>query len=601
MAREFQHLSRSQFVLTYGPGSIIETKKGPRLIPKLSTGLGEFFNEFTFQRFEIPDARLCKYIQKNSDAQDRCRIVALPSNAGLERQQNFRVYSTQIFPSWKICYGKKEGKTHDSVLFNSNECPKCKTTDSSVVRFVAACADGHLDDVNWHYAVHKNNNCRPQFYNWITSGSSLANIEIECPDCGTKTNMLEIYKMKFLCSGRTPEKEQPTSRTSPYYTRPDRPNQCGKDMKITQRQSTSLRLTETITLLTIPKFDNTISRILQQTSVSAGLSMISSNPNIFNKLGKEEFIEVIKSGLSGSHVSKESLDIIESEIRSLGIETFLNLFNQLNTEDRSFLDLMYEEYESLLSGAGIHTKNFIMDNYEEVRTVPGSVIPKLHVFPIRKIRTITVQTGYRRMVTHADKSKTKKISTAVRLGQDYWYPGFEGFGEGLFITFSEENFSKITKKEAYTRWMQHDISTNQEKTDWADICSLPEFVWLHTLSHAFIRAVSGYTGYSAASLRERIYLSRDRKTGGILIYNTSPGEDGGMGGLTGIVKTFEPIVQKAEEIITICSNDPLCSDLKKSAENLNGAACYSCLLISETSCEHRNLWLDRHLLIDAEE
>src|SRR5208283_1809489 len=306
MAREFQHLSRSQFVLTYGPGSIIETKKGPRLIPKLSTGLGEFFNEPTFQWFEIPDVRLCKYIQKNSDAQDRCRIVALPSNAGLERQLNFRVYSTQIFPNWKICYGKKEGKTHDSVLFNSNECPKCKTTDSSVVRFVAACAEGHLDDVNWHYAVHKNNNCRPQFYNWITSGSSLANIEIECPDCGTKTNMLEIYKMKFLCSGRTPEKEQPTSRTSPYYTRPDRPHQCGKDMKITQRQSTSLRLAETITLLTIPKFDKTISRILQQTSVSAGLSMISSNPNIFNKLGKEEFIKVIKSGLSGSHVSKES-------------------------------------------------------------------------------------------------------------------------------------------------------------------------------------------------------------------------------------------------------------------------------------------------------
>jgi hypothetical protein len=50
-----------------------------------------------------------------------------------------------------------------------------------------------------------------------------------------------------------------------------------------------------------------------------------------------------------------------------------------------------------------------------------------------------------------------------------------------------------------------------------------------------------------------------------------------MGGLTGIAKTFAPVVKTAEEIIKICSNDPLCCDLKKSAENLNGAACYSCV------------------------
>ena len=30
---------------------------------------------------------------------------------------------------------------------------------------------------------------------------------------------------------------------------------------------------------------------------------------------------------------------------------------------------------------------------------------------------------------------------------------------------------------------------------------------------------------------------------------------------------------------------------------VNGAACHNCLLISETSCEHRNTLLDRHLFI----
>jgi hypothetical protein len=326
--------------------------------------------------------------------------------------------------------------------------------------------------------------------------------------------MQEIYKLKFRCSGRTPEKERPLSNISPYYTSPHRPGNCNKDMRITQRQSTSLRMSETVTLLTIPKYDNSISRILQQSRVSSGLNMIFDAPVKFDEMDKENYINWIIKGLSKNNVTKESLDIIASEIQVKGIDKFLSLFNQLNSEERSFLDLIYEEYESLLSGAGRPTDNFVMDNYEPVLKPPDSIIPSLHVYPIRKIRTITVQTGYRRMVAHADKNDTKKVSTAVHLEQDFWYPGFEGFGEGLFITFAESQFPKILDETAYKNWKDHDKIKIQDKTDWADICTLPEFVWLHTLSHALIRAVSEYTGYSAASLRERIYLSRDQKTGG---------------------------------------------------------------------------------------
>jgi len=128
------------------------------------------------------------------------------------------------------------------------------------------------------------------------------------------------------------------------------------------------------------------------------------------------------------------------------------------------------------------------------------------------------------------------------------------------------------------------------------VVSEPLFVWLHTLSHAIIKALSAHAGYSAAALRERIYIDRKAENGGILIYTTSLGEDGGMGGLVETADKFETILRLATGSIRICSNDPLCSEVRRKPEMTNGAACYSCIFVSETSCEHRNMFLDRHLV-----
>jgi hypothetical protein len=35
----------------------------------------------------------------------------------------------------------------------------------------------------------------------------------------------------------------------------------------------------------------------------------------------------------------------------------------------------------------------------------------------------------------------------------------------------------------------------------------------------------------------------------------------------------------------------------KTRDHLHGAACHGCLLIAETSCEQRNDWLDRALVV----
>jgi hypothetical protein len=53
----------------------------------------------------------------------------------------------------------------------------------------------------------------------------------------------------------------------------------------------------------------------------------------------------------------------------------------------------------------------------------------------------------------------------------------------------------------------------------------------------------------------------------------------------------------------LCSGDPVCADHDPVAaaddRTLHGAACHGCLLVAETSCEARNLFLDRALLVDT--
>ena len=48
-----------------------------------------------------------------------------------------------------------------------------------------------------------------------------------------------------------------------------------------------------------------------------------------------------------------------------------------------------------------------------------------------------------------------------------------------------------------------------------------------------------------------------------------------------------------------CSSDPICSDgIISTSESMNNAACHSCLLLPETSCEQFNCFWTEHSLLD---
>lgn len=180
-------------------------------------------------------------------------------------------------------------------------------------------------------------------------------------------------------------------------------------------------------------------------------------------------------------------------------------------------------------------------------------------------------------------------------------PANQTFGEGLFFSFNTDAINEWLQtcgkklKSRYADDSNHDqlydgLYQKMERGGYA------KFYLLHTFSHILLKELEFSCGYPTASLKERLYYS-DRMCG-VLIY-TADGAEGSMGGLVwqGQPVLIEKIITSALNRAFNCSSDPICWE---GDDNPNYAACFSCAMISETSCEERNIGLDRKALVDEE-
>ena len=122
----------------------------------------------------------------------------------------------------------------------------------------------------------------------------------------------------------------------------------------------------------------------------------------------------------------------------------------------------------------------------------------------------------------------------------------------------------------------------------------------HSLAHLLITAVSLECGYPASSIRERIYAVPGVGYG-VLLYTGTTDAEGTLGGLIQVGRRIHDHVRTALEMGELCSNDPVCAqhqpDALQEERYLHGAACHGCLLLAESSCERRNDFLDRALVV----
>jgi hypothetical protein len=578
----------SQFVLTYGVGSIIETDSGARIIPTFDRW-GKYFN-MKYSENEIPDASALIQLGKHHS---QPKIFRIPTNSDLRVKDSQPIFSLVVFPRWSVCMEH----SGDPLLLKMDDrgrlsCPECREQNrtretGTAVRFVTACPKGHMSDVDWPALVHSGGDfCKNTIFKWTGEGQAARNIEILCTVCRSTLRLSDIFRLarenKLACAGMFPEQSYKSKS-------------CGEKAKLVLRNASNLRIPQILTSLTIPYRDSPLYNILSDSTFYA----IVSDRDIWDK--GELLSELRKRMKRNPEINQIRLAEIEKYSNDEINETINQLILDKTTVSKDEESVKIDEFRALVAASkhGAPPSHSTRQTRFEVERNKVIKIKKddtrwgleFVVTPVKTLHVTLVQLGYQREVGGVE-SQLVKTSYEDRQGRS-WFPGIDMTGEGIFIYLDSTSTPRTNSE--WDSWMRRYEASNGDGHDH------PLFVWWHSLAHRIITGLSIDSGYSSASIRERVYLDLNRSNpsearGGVLFYSAQTGGDGTMGGLISLAPRFYLILERALKDIGRCSNDPLCEDRTISPGKKNGAACYTCLLLSETSCDHLNRSLDRNVL-----
>jgi hypothetical protein len=224
---------------------------------------------------------------------------------------------------------------------------------------------------------------------------------------------------------------------------------------------------------------------------------------------------------------------------------------------------------------------------------------------VERLREVSALRGFTRL--NAPDDLEARGGRIVELAREAprWLPCNEVRGEGIFIRFAEESLRAWEDRYRAGPVLPRLLAGHRA---WRERRRLdPELGWpgeryllLHTFAHALIRELALECGYTASSIRERIYASEEEPMCGVLLYTAASDSEGTLGGLVslGMPDELGPLLRQALERAQLCSSDPLCAEHDpRSDSSAHAAACHACQFASETSCERGNRFLDRTTLV----
>ena len=512
------------------------------------------------------------------------------------------------FPQWMFCPSCRYMVRWSTRSEQRGEPPRCQGDGCKgrvlvPMRFVVACERGHLGDVPWDFWAHlgadvvAKGRCqkpRLRFESRPGRGSGLGSLVVRCVVCKserslqgiTSVDLLDVFNLR--CCGRQP------------WQRSDDAIECDASPKILQRGASNVYYPAVVSGIDIPldavegQLGGLREEIMSHPNFTRLKTAFESSSGLNNPL-VDAYAQVIADGL-GCEPSQVTDVLSETESAGGGA-------SEVPFSDEG---LLREEWPHLVTPPETCDSSaaFIADRIDLSKVEDSFGLLKLieNIVLVHRLREVRALRGFHRVRPGPAESMVR-----ADLGRGVnFLPGMEVFGEGIFVEFSESALARWSEVNAQAL----DARIKAVHARWAggNFTFLPEptgrRILLHTFAHLLIRQLSFDCGYSASSLRERLYVAEAGAAGGamagLLIYTADSDSEGSLGGLVrqGHPERLLPSIVASLRSATWCSSDPICRETDgQGLGGMNRAACHGCALVSETSCVHGNTLLDRTLAV----
>jgi hypothetical protein len=590
----------SQLLFSFGVGATVD-------LPNISAMVMGLDDWDTANSAPIPEERLLAAVRTQVGPQvERLLSPPLPPEAeGFVNPFDSRAdigVPVAPFPRWMLCPYCRLLAPLKSDLFTLKPDPfrpdrtayvhgNCRKPGKPPValpaRFLLACERGHLDDFPWVSFVHRGEtDCRPllRLREYGVSGEA-ADVEVFCDACGSRRRMSAAFGVQ----GR---REMPPCTARLPHLRTFEEDACEAEARPILLGASNLWFPVALSTLAVPTRSNPLEQLVEDNWTKA------KEVTSLEVLGA--FKAISQLGAFAGYDDAKVWAAIQARREGSVQET-----------DGQVLDLKGPEWVVFSRPESAElTEDFRLRRVNPPGSYRGPVTDVVLVERLREVRALV---GFTRIGSPGDFNDVTEFpverQVPIARRPPRWVPASEVRGEGIFIRFDEAKISAwcdtVREREreflaAHRQWRR---MRNIDPPD----AGFPgiRYVLLHSFAHAFIRQLALSSGYTAASIRERIY-SRDPGTqgepmAGVLLYTAAPDSEGTLGGLVSLGDTdvLGTHLDAALEQVRLCASDPLCAEHAPQEAVLHGAACHACLFAPETSCERGNKYLDRSVLVDT--
>ncbi len=453
------------------------------------------------------------------------------------------------------------------------------------VRFVRACRNGHIGDIDWYYFLHGNGNeCRhglkQLFLDERGTSGDLSEIVIRC-ECGRERSMAQVSIEKAEVFGRC-------DGARPWLG-PRMKEDCHELNRLLVRTASNAYFPQRLSVISLPERNETVSA-----AVTAAW----------------DFVEQAEDEADIARERKKS-KVQDALQRITDAEVWAEIQIRRGALTSPNLPVKAPELETLFA-----TSQEIGEDRPEgvfyAKTLPKaewnrpwmSGIEK--VVLVQRLREVTALVGFTRFeaaAVNTDGDLDLGVRRAELARDVTWVPAVENRGEGIFLQFRTGAIKEWMVRKAvadradqfrrgFQLWKAEHPGSGRQMPKL-------EYIMLHSFAHLLLTTIALECGYPASSIRERVYALDQGY--GVLLFTGSSDSEGTLGGLVEVGRRIADTIRAALDMGALCSNDPVCSQHKAEDTHerrfLLGAACHGCLLVAETSCEQQNDLLDRALVV----